>query len=59
VPARWRAIGSVMFDYLVEAILEVNEHKNDLRGYEIVRAPPFPRHFTAAFRPLGGSAAPG
>src|SRR5579864_2433589 len=39
-------------DYLVEAILEVNERKNELRGYEIVDEPPFLRHFTATFRPL-------
>lgn len=39
-------------DYLVEAILEVNERKQDLRGYEIVHQPPFLRHFTATFRPL-------
>ncbi len=39
-------------DYLVEAILEVNERKHELRGYEIVHEPPFLRHFTATFRPL-------
>jgi tyrosine phenol-lyase len=39
-------------DYLVEAILEVNERKNELRGYEIVHQPLFLRHFTATFRPL-------
>ena len=40
-------------DYLVEAILEVNERKNELRGIEIVTEPPMLRHFTAEFRPLG------
>ena len=39
-------------DYLVEAILEVNERKQELRGYQIVTAPPFLRHFTATFRPV-------
>lgn len=39
-------------DYLVEAILEVNERKHKLRGVEIVEEPPFLRHFTAKFRPL-------
>jgi tyrosine phenol-lyase len=39
-------------DYLVEAILEVNERKHQLRGYEIVHEPPFLRHFTATFRPV-------
>ncbi len=38
-------------DYVVEAILEVNAHKNGIRGLEIVEAPPFLRHFSARFRP--------
>ncbi|MFB3827021.1 MAG: tryptophanase [Bryobacteraceae bacterium] len=39
-------------DYVVEAILEVNARKQELRGLEIVEEPPFLRHFTARFRPL-------
>src|SRR5216684_6420688 len=39
-------------DYLVEAILEVNERKEALRGFEIVKEPQFLRHFTAQFRPV-------
>jgi tryptophanase len=39
-------------DYVVEAILEVNERKQRLRGLEIVSEPPFLRHFSARFRPL-------
>lgn len=39
-------------DYVVEAILEVNARKNELRGFEIVEEPPFLRHFSARFRPL-------
>ena len=39
-------------DYLVEAILEVNERRHQLRGFEIVSEPPFLRHFTARFRPV-------
>ena len=39
-------------DYCVEAILEVNARKNELRGYEIVSQPAFLRHFTARFRPV-------
>jgi tryptophanase len=39
-------------DYLVEAILEVNERKDSLRGLEIVYEPPFLRHFSARFREL-------
>jgi tryptophanase len=39
-------------DYVVEAILEVNEKKDQLRGLEIVDAPPFLRHFSARLRPV-------
>ena len=39
-------------DYLVEAILEVNEYKERLRGFEVVSAPEYLRHFTARFRPV-------
>jgi tyrosine phenol-lyase len=39
-------------DYLVEAILEVNDRRERIRGFEIVSEPQFLRHFTARFRPL-------
>jgi tryptophanase len=39
-------------DYVVEAILEVNARKREIRGMEIVEAPPSLRHFSARFRPL-------
>jgi tryptophanase len=39
-------------DYVVEAILEVNERRQAIRGLEIVWEPPFLRHFSARFRPL-------
>jgi tryptophanase len=39
-------------DYVVEAILEVNARKNEIRGLEIVEAPPVLRHFSARFRQL-------
>jgi tyrosine phenol-lyase len=39
-------------DYVVEAILEVNERKAGIRGLEIVEEPPFLRHFSARFRPV-------
>jgi tryptophanase len=39
-------------DYVVEAILEVNERKQDIRGMEIVSEPPFLRHFSARLRPV-------
>ena len=39
-------------DYLVEAILEVNARKDELRGFRIVSEPKFLRHFTARFEPV-------
>ena len=39
-------------DYVVEAILEVNARKPEVRGLEIVEEPPFLRHFSARFRQL-------
>ena len=39
-------------DYVVEAILEVNERRQQIRGLEIVDEPPFLRHFSARFRQL-------
>ncbi len=39
-------------DYVVEAILEVNARKQEIRGLEITEEPPFLRHFSARFRPL-------
>ena len=38
-------------DYLVEAILEVNERKDGIHGFEIESEPQFLRHFSARFRP--------
>jgi tryptophanase len=43
-------------DYVVEAILEVNQSREAIRGLEIVHEPPFLRHFSARFRPLTGAA---
>jgi tryptophanase len=39
-------------DYVVEAILEVSEHKKNIRGLKIVEEPRFLRHFSARFRQL-------
>jgi tryptophanase len=39
-------------DYVVEAILEVHERRNSLRGYRMTYQAPFLRHFTARFEPL-------
>jgi tyrosine phenol-lyase len=39
-------------DYLVEAILEVNARKHELRGLRMTYEPPYLRHFTARFEPL-------
>jgi tryptophanase len=41
-------------DYVAEAILELNAHKQSLRGLEIVVAPPFLRHISARFREVTG-----
>ncbi len=38
-------------DYVVEAILEVNRHRESLRGYRMTSQGPFLRHFTAKFEP--------
>ncbi|AYY13583.1 tryptophanase [Actinobacteria bacterium YIM 96077] len=40
-------------DYVVEAIVEVFERRDRLAGYRITDEPPFLRHFTATFAPLG------
>jgi tryptophanase len=39
-------------DYVVEAILEVNARKHELRGLRMTYEPPHLRHFTARFEPL-------
>ncbi len=42
-------------DYVVEAILEVNEHRDRIRGLEMTYQAKFLRHFTARFRPVVNS----
>ena len=39
-------------DYVVEAILEVNQRRSELRGLEIAQQPLSLRHFSARFRQL-------
>ncbi|MFN3326850.1 MAG: tryptophanase [Bryobacteraceae bacterium] len=39
-------------DYVVEAILEVNQRRSHLRGVQIISQPRFLRHFSARFQPL-------
>jgi tryptophanase len=39
-------------DYVVEAILDVNELRSQLHGLKIVEEPPFLRHFSARFHPV-------
>ena len=39
-------------DYVVEAIVEVNARKHELRGLRMTYEPPHLRHFTARFEPL-------
>lgn len=40
-------------DYVVEAIGEVFECRTRVRGYRIINEPPFLRHFSCRFEPLG------
>ena len=39
-------------DYVVEAILEVNARRDEIRGLAIESEPPFLRHFSARFRQI-------
>lgn len=39
-------------DYVIEAILKVNERRDSIGGYRIISAPTFLRHFTARFEPM-------
>lgn len=39
-------------DYVIEAILDVNQRRDSIGGYRIVKQPKFLRHFTAEFEPL-------
>ena len=39
-------------DYVVEAILNVYDRRQNMRGYRITYEPPFLRHFSARFEPL-------
>ncbi|HSE22694.1 MAG TPA: hypothetical protein VLB68_13590, partial [Pyrinomonadaceae bacterium] len=39
-------------DYVVEAILQVYDRRESIRGYQIISQPKFLRHFTARFEPV-------
>jgi tryptophanase len=39
-------------DYVIEAIVEVFQHRDRIPGYRIVEEPPMLRHFTAKFAPI-------
>jgi tryptophanase len=39
-------------DYVIEAVIEVYQHRDGLKGYRIVEEPPVLRHFTAKFAPV-------
>ncbi|MCP3960222.1 MAG: tryptophanase [bacterium] len=43
-------------DYVVEAILEVYERREEVRGVEIVTQPEALRHFSSTFRPIAAPA---
>jgi tryptophanase len=40
-------------DYVIEAILQVHQRRDSIRGYNIIHQPPFLRHFSARFEPCG------
>ena len=40
-------------DYVVEAILNVYDRREQMGGYRITYEPPFLRHFSAKFEPIG------
>ena len=40
-------------DYVVDILVEIASHKNQVRGYRFSYAPELLRHFTARFEPLG------
>ncbi len=39
-------------DYVVNVLAEIYEHREELKGFRIVKAPRLMRHFTATFEPL-------
>jgi len=39
-------------DYVVEVFAELRQNKEQVKGYRIVKEPPFLRHFTAHFEPV-------
>jgi tryptophanase len=41
-------------DYVIEATLEVFQHRDRIRGLELVDHPPVLRHFVARLRPIAG-----
>jgi tryptophanase len=45
-------------DYVIEAILQVYERREAIRGYHITQQPPFLRHFTARFEPYDEKSIP-
>lgn len=47
-----RAYTQSHIDYVIEAILLVNERRDQIGGYRIISQPEFLRHFTARFEPV-------
>ncbi len=49
-----RVYTNTHMDYVAETVAEVHGRRADIRGMRIVHEPPYLRHFTARFAPLGG-----
>jgi tryptophanase len=47
-----RAYTQSHIDYVIEAILEVNRRRDSIRGYRVIKQPPYLRHFTAEFEAI-------
>jgi tryptophanase len=41
-------------DYVIEAVSQVHQKRDTIKGLEIISEPPVLRHFTARFKPVGG-----
>ena len=44
-------------DYVIEVVIQVHQHREELRGYRIVEQAPFLRHFSARLEPVDSASA--